>query len=72
MLAIVVCMSNFSVVTMAVEFEPQESLGVLRATGQFNMEVPAGAIAKASSSFPLEAGEKVTIKATYPGVRSYT
>lgn len=38
---------------------------VVRASGKFSMDVPANTIAKAGSSFPLEAGETVTIKASY-------
>ena len=65
LLVFVVCMSSVSMTSMAVELESQEAVDILRATGQFSMEVPAGVIAKANNSFPLEAGEKVTIKATY-------
>lgn len=36
-----------------------------RATGRFSMDIPANTKVKASSSFPLEAGEVVTIKASY-------
>lgn len=35
------------------------------ASGRFNMDVPANTTVKANSSFPLEVGEVVTIKATY-------
>lgn len=35
------------------------------ATGRFSMDIPANTKVKASSSFPLEAGEVVTIKASY-------
>lgn len=62
-LVLVVCVSSMS--AMAAGAEPQEEASVLRATGRFSMDVPGGMIAKANSSFPLEAGEKVTIKATY-------
>ena len=37
----------------------------LRATGQFNFTVPAREVAASDSSFPLEAGETVTINASY-------
>lgn len=37
----------------------------VRATGKFDIEVPANSAVKAGSSFPLEVGEVVTIKATY-------
>lgn len=35
------------------------------ATGRFSMDIPAGGIKAAKSSFPLEAGEVVTIKGAY-------
>ena len=50
---------------MAAESEPHTKANVARATGRFSMDVPGGALVKANSSFPLEAGETVTIKATY-------
>lgn len=43
----------------------QETRIVLRATGKFNLDVPADTILKASTSFPLETGETVTINAVY-------
>lgn len=55
----------------AIEAEPtgSEILTVsffsTRATGSFNMSIPAKSRAVASSSFPLAAGETVTIKASY-------
>lgn len=38
---------------------------VSRATGSFNMAIPAKTKLSASTSFPLAAGETVTIKASY-------
>lgn len=38
---------------------------ITRATGSFNMTVPAKSTLRADKTFPLEAGETVTIKATY-------
>lgn len=35
------------------------------ASGRFSMDVPGNTTVKANSSFPLEVGEVVTIKATY-------
>lgn len=35
------------------------------ATGRFSLDIPAGKIRAAKSSFPLEAGEVVTIKGAY-------
>ena len=37
----------------------------VRATGKFSMEVPGETAVQASTSFPLEVGETVEIKATY-------
>lgn len=36
-----------------------------RATGKFDFEIPAKTLMKASTSFPMEYGETVTIRATY-------
>lgn len=36
-----------------------------RATGRFNISVSAGKISKANTSFPLEKGDLVRIKASY-------
>lgn len=38
---------------------------VSRATGSFNMTISGNTLTKASTSFPLESGEIVTIKASY-------
>lgn len=65
LLVLIVCTSSFSMTAMAVKAEPQDEAVALRATGRFNMDVPGGMIVKANSSFPLEAGEMVTIKASY-------
>ena len=66
MLTFVVAVSCFSVSTAAAESTPDEVPGVVvRAIEKFDMEVPANSTAKADSSFSLEAGEIVTIKATY-------
>lgn len=50
----------------AVETGTQEAqIAERRATGQFDFEIPANTLMKASSSFPLEYGEAVTITAVY-------
>lgn len=46
-------------------------LSLERASGSFNMTVPAKSILRADKSFPLEAGETVTIKATYSPYRGH-
>lgn len=38
---------------------------VMRASGKFEMDIPGHKLVKAKTSFPLEAGEQVTIKASY-------
>lgn len=49
----------------AAEVDVQENLIVARATGSFNMSLSGHTLKKASTSFPLESGEVVTIKASY-------
>lgn len=41
------------------------SIGDQRATESFNTKIPANRKARANSSFPLVAGETITIKASY-------
>ena len=66
MLVLVTMVSYFSVSAAAVEVTPfNDDFLEVRATGKFTMEVPANSAVKADSSFPLEVGEVVTIKATY-------
>ena len=36
-----------------------------RASGRFSMDIPGGALVTADQDFPMEAGETVTIKASY-------
>lgn len=38
---------------------------IMRASGKFEMDIPGHKLVKAKTSFPLEAGEQVTIKAAY-------
>ena len=56
---------SFCIPAGAVKNATQETSIVMRATGKFDVEVPADTIVKASSSFPLESGETVTVKVTY-------
>lgn len=66
MLVLVVMVSCFGVSAVAAEVTPyDDNFLEERATGKFDMEVPANSAVKAASSFPLEVGEVVTIKATY-------
>lgn len=66
MLVLVAVVSCFGVNAVAAEVTPyDDNFMEVRATGKFDMEVPANSAVKAASSFPLEVGEVVTIKATY-------
>lgn len=65
-LALVIAVSCLCTSALAMENESNgEEMIIARATGRFNMDVPANTSRKASTSFPLEAGEVVTIKASY-------
>lgn len=43
----------------------KSEMTIARATGRFSMDVPAGTLRQANSSFSLDPGEIVTIKASY-------
>ena len=71
---VLVCMLSVGLVGMPagateMEYATKENdmlnFMVSRATGSFNMAIPAKTKLSASTSFPLAAGETVTIKASY-------
>lgn len=66
-LAMAMLVSCLGASASAAEMYPNEdaSFAVMRASGRFSVEVPANTAVKAGSTFPLEVGEVVTIKATY-------
>lgn len=70
-LAIVLCLGANSTPALAAEIEDTTpeifvmDISNTRATGSFNMKIPAKTRFLADSSFPLAAGETVTIKASY-------
>lgn len=70
-LACVLVIGSFSMPVDAVEAEkttPENTMlkfMIPRATGSFSMVIPAKTKLMASTSFPLAAGETVTIKASY-------
>lgn len=41
------------------------NIAITRATRRFTVEFPAGTLRQANTSFPLDPGEVVTIKASY-------
>lgn len=65
----VALLGSYSMNTTAAEIKSihveTADTGVSRATGSFKITVPAYGRTKADTPFPLEAGETVTIKATY-------
>ena len=63
-LAVAVSCFGVSAVATEVILYSDDFLSV-QAMGKFDMDVPANSAVKANSSFPLEVGEVVTIKATY-------
>ena len=62
-----IAVNGFSLrASASTELEPDTfSLGVSRASGQFSMTVSANKLKRANSSFSLDAGEVVTINASY-------
>ena len=65
-LACVFNMSCLCINSSAVESVSQETeMAITRASGKFSMDVPGNTAIRADSSFPLEVGERVTIKASY-------
>ena len=66
LLACVTIMSCASMPVSAANFGEQRIEAIeLRATGKFDFPIPANTIMKASTSFPMEYGETVTITASY-------
>ena len=46
-------------------FVEEPKMVISRATGRFSMDIPAGTLRQSNSSFLLDPGEVVTIKASY-------
>lgn len=65
LLTLVVLISCFGVSAAAASAPSNDAPITVLATGKFSMDVPGNTAVKAGSSFPLEVGEVVTIKATY-------
>ncbi len=45
--------------------ETEAEINLTRASGEFDMDIPADSLSKATTTFPLEVGDTVTIKASY-------
>lgn len=66
LVALVLMISCFGANVSAEEVFPvNETQAVTRATSSFTIDVPAGTLRQANTSFPLYPGEVVTIKASY-------
>jgi len=66
MLVVILAMSCICIPASAMENDLNgEEVTIARATGRFTMDISANSSKKASTSFSLEAGEVVTIKASY-------
>ena len=65
-LACITIFGCFSVPVAATDVgEQRVAITVRRATGKFDFEIPAKTMMKASSSFPMDYGETITITASY-------
>ena len=66
LLACITIMGSVSIPTSAAWIGEQEPENIeLRATGKFDFPIPANTMMEASSSFPMEYGETVTITPSY-------
>ncbi|WP_191379436.1 hypothetical protein [uncultured Flavonifractor sp.] len=66
LMACVLSVACFGMNAGAIDSGAQEpEIFVSRASGRFSMDIPGGALVTADQDFPMEAGETVTIKASY-------
>lgn len=66
LLALALVISCFSASVSAEEVSAVDAdMVIARATSRFTIDVPAGTLRQANTSFPLDPGEVVTIKASY-------
>lgn len=64
--ACIAMLSCFSAPAAAADIREQGTeITVQRATGKFDFKIPAKTLMKASSSFPMDYGETITITASY-------
>ena len=64
-LAMIFSVSCLATGAMAADTSETTEITVARATGRFNFDVAPGNLARSTTSFPLEAGETVTINMVY-------
>ncbi len=66
LLVLALVLSCFGVSVSAEEVSTADSsMTITRATSRFTIDVPAGTLRQANTTFPLDPGEVVTIKASY-------
>ena len=65
LLSIMLSLGCYATSVAAVELPQETGAAAVRATGSFNMTLSSHTIKTASTSFPLESNEMVTIKASY-------
>ena len=66
LLALALVITCFGVSVSAEEVSAAgSSMAITRATSRFTIDVPAGTLRQANTTFPLDPGEVVTIKASY-------
>ena len=63
-IAVIIAVSCICISASAMDMA-QEEMIITRATGRFSMDIPANSSRKANTSFSMEYGEVVTIKASY-------
>ena len=66
LMACTIVLGCFSISATAVDIKEQTiEVSEIRAMGHFDFEIPANTLMRASSNFPMEYGESVTITALY-------
>ena len=68
-MAVVIILGCFAANVGAVEWHSQNV--ARRASGSFKTTVKPGFVAKGNTKLPLDAGETVTVKASYPIIQPY-
>ena len=66
LLMCMILLGSFATTVSAVSMSDEvQTFSMARASGRFSLDVPGNVMFEADSSFPLNAGETVTIKANY-------
>ena len=66
LLMCMILLGSFATIVSAVSMSDEvQTFSMARASGRFSLDVPGNVMFEADSSFPLNAGETVTIEANY-------